>query len=490
MLLSNGANPLSIGDVDECLPLHFAVRYRPSVIRATSSNPSTPNLNRINGSPINDRITTVVTTSDDSFVETLYLLIEKTIEASKEHRPIDLIDKYGDTALHYAVSRTNSRGAVILLEQGANVNALNNQKLSPLHMAAKNGDLHILEVLLSYKADLSLRDEDGSSPLHIAAKEGQVKHAEFLNQCFIALESERVSFDGCTGEDSIVKAIVTQDKNGANLLHCAVESGNEHLINRIMNEDKKIEAIKLVNTKKQDGFTALHIAAEFGHYNIVKKLVRCQADLDVESCANETPLLLASKNNHYQIAAYLARACPEAISNIDDDGLSPLLIAAKNGHTEVTEVLLANGANVNDTDQAERNMVFLAAMEGNASYLNTILQRADIASLINECDQYQNTPLHAAAKNGHKRALLSLIRAGANTSAKNVEEETAFHKAAKFGQNKILEELNSIDSKLINDGDSNKDTALHLAAKGCHYKTVQLLIDLGADVGKIDYIRI
>ena len=263
VLLANGANPLSVGDVDECLPLHFAVRYRPSVIRATSSNPSTPNLNRTATSPSNDRITTVVTTNEDNFVETLYLLIDKTIEASNEQveskstvAPIDLVDKYGDTALHYAVSRTNSRGAVILLEQGADVNAINNQKLSPLHMAAKNGDLHILEVLLSYNADLSLRDEDGSSPLHIAAKEGQVKNSEFLNQCFNALESERVKFDNCTGENSIVKAIVTQDKNGANLLHCAVESGNEQLVSRIVNEDKKIETIKLVNTKKQNGFTA------------------------------------------------------------------------------------------------------------------------------------------------------------------------------------------------------------------------------------------
>ena len=78
---------------------------------------------RTANSPSNDRITTVVTTNEDSFVETLYLLVEKTIEASNEQvepestvAPIDLVDKYGDTALHYAVSRTNSRGAVILLE--------------------------------------------------------------------------------------------------------------------------------------------------------------------------------------------------------------------------------------------------------------------------------------------------------------------------------------------------------------------------------------
>ena len=150
----------------------------------------------------------------------------------------------------------------------------------------------------------------------------------------------------------------------------------------------------------------------------------------------------------------------------------------------MTDVLLSAGALIGDTDEAERSLVFIAAMEGNAAYLNAMLQRAHIASLVDVCDQYQNTPIHAASKNGHKRALLSLVRAGANVLAKNVEEETALHKAAKFGQDEIIGELHELNGKLISDVDSNRDTALHLAAKGGHYKTVQLLIQLDADVGK------
>ena len=67
---------------------------------------------------------------------------------------------------------------------------------------------------------------------------------------------------------------------------------------------------------------------------------------------------------------------------------------------------------------------------------------------------------------------------------KNVEEETPMHKAAKFGHEKIIEELHSRDSKLIFDVDSNNDTPLHLAARGSHYKAVKMLLDLGADSGK------
>ena len=66
-----------------------------------------------------------------------------------------------------------------------------------------------------------------------------------------------------------------------------------------------------------------------------------------------------------------------------------MLVAAANGHFEVAQVLLEYGSNIYDTDQAERNLVFVAAMEGHANFLNAILQRADVASLVNECDQYQ-----------------------------------------------------------------------------------------------------
>ena len=161
-----------------------------------------------------------------------------------------------------------------------------------------------------------------------------------------------------------------------------------------------------------------------------------------------------------------------------------MLVAAANGHFEVAQVLLEYGSNIYDTDQAERNLVFVAAIEGHADFLNAILQRADVASLVNECDQYQNTAVHLAAKNGHHKTLLALIRVGASIGMKNVEEETPMHKAAKFGREKIIEELNSRDSKLIFDVDSNNDTPLHLAARGSHYKAVKMLLDLGADSGK------
>ena len=121
--------------------------------------------------------------TEDGFVETLSLLIKRTIEENNKKSEsksvihesiegIDLRDKYGDTgwyhaphcyisdemrgytykALHYAVARANNRGTSILLERGADVNAQNNHRITPLHLAAKNGDIQILEQLISFRS--------------------------------------------------------------------------------------------------------------------------------------------------------------------------------------------------------------------------------------------------------------------------------------------------------------------------------------------------
>ena len=70
---------------------------------------------------------------------------------------IDQGDTFGDTALHYAVTRSSKVAAEILLEYGANVNLQNKQRLTPISLASKNGDLELLPILLEKGADFAIR---------------------------------------------------------------------------------------------------------------------------------------------------------------------------------------------------------------------------------------------------------------------------------------------------------------------------------------------
>jgi ankyrin repeat protein len=83
-------------------------------------------------------------------------------------------DPSGETALHRVANlrRTNgpkaARMALLLLERGAPVNAVNRFRVTPLHHAVRARNLAVVEVLLSHGANPNAADKRGSTPLHRA----------------------------------------------------------------------------------------------------------------------------------------------------------------------------------------------------------------------------------------------------------------------------------------------------------------------------------
>ena len=94
------------------------------------------------------------------------------------------------TALHSAASMGLIMCASVLLEHGADANAHNRAKVTPLHIAARTGDAGrsmLVHVLLSYKADPNAmsaieqpKNEPNGTPLHWAAQHGQVETVKAL----------------------------------------------------------------------------------------------------------------------------------------------------------------------------------------------------------------------------------------------------------------------------------------------------------------------
>lgn len=89
---------------------------------------------------------------------------------------IDSCDAYGDTPLHVMVWRSNRYAVKLLVESGANVNAIGDMSETPLHVAVRKGDLEIVEALLAGGADLSIRSEFNETPMESAAAVGGEMH--------------------------------------------------------------------------------------------------------------------------------------------------------------------------------------------------------------------------------------------------------------------------------------------------------------------------
>ena len=56
----------------------------------------------------------------------------------------------------------------LLLEHEADVNAPNSKSITPLHLAAGNGHVEMVELLIDYDANISPKNDDGQTPLAMA----------------------------------------------------------------------------------------------------------------------------------------------------------------------------------------------------------------------------------------------------------------------------------------------------------------------------------
>src|SRR5438270_11696996 len=85
-----------------------------------------------------------------------------------------------NTLLHLAVLRNEISEVKDLLGRGAKVNAQNNAKMTPLHIAAKQGEHEIVVLILAYHPNLALRDSRGWTPLTWAVNAHRDEVAQLL----------------------------------------------------------------------------------------------------------------------------------------------------------------------------------------------------------------------------------------------------------------------------------------------------------------------
>jgi len=94
---------------------------------------------------------------------------------------VDQRDMMDRTALLYGATGPFPETVKILLDKGANPNALDsNEHFSPLMHAAAEGHLEVVKLLLKYGADRSLKDIDGDDASSFALQAGHMHVVECL----------------------------------------------------------------------------------------------------------------------------------------------------------------------------------------------------------------------------------------------------------------------------------------------------------------------
>lgn len=389
----------------------------------------------------------------------------------------------GMTALHWAAYHDDATTARLLVAAGANVNVQNRYGVWPLSLACENGNAALVDLLLGAGANPNATLMGGETALMTAARTGSLAAVEALLEAGAHPNA--------------------RERRGQTPLMWAAAEGHTALV------DVLIEAGADAHASLKSGFTPLFFAVREGNIEVVHLLLAAGVDVNA-------------------VLERVKDGPDEAVNNASyrpvDAGMSPLLLAVRNGHFELAVELVKAGADPNDQrtgfsplhtmswvrkpDASDRGdpppigsgdltaLQFVRELVALGADVNARLTsaRARAPHTASRLATEGATAFLMAADRADVPFLRLLLELGADPFVPNVEGSTPLMAAAGLGTSAPEEEAGSESEArdavqlLLDLGadidavDENGDTAMHGAAYGSFPTVVQLLSDNGADI--------
>ncbi|KAH8632718.1 hypothetical protein IG631_11352 [Alternaria alternata] len=227
---------------------------------------------------------------------------------------------------------------------------------------------------------------------------------------------------------------------------------------------------------KSKGF--LPNAAELGHDRLLALLITSGGFERVSRDSDDTNLLWWASKNSCEISARLLIAVdPTMINGQDKSKRTPLLVAAELGHSEIVNLLLEEGADVNARSEF-----------GNALYAASYYNRKETVDLllskgldIEARGGIFGNALQVASYKGNREVVALLLDKGADINAQGGTYGNALEAASSRGEFGIVKLLLEKGANVKARGGLYGD-AVQAASRHGHKGCLELLLDKGADV--------
>lgn len=184
-------------------------------------------------------------------------------------KKFDEKDNYGETPLHWAVMRASYHIVSSLLkiykENRLNINEKSKSGITPFHLALLKQDKNLVQLIFEQGGDINEVDQEGNSIIHMLAAIGDIKWLKYIIKNFDAHSFQKNNL------------------------------GNTPLINAILNGRYEVVEYFLeflkpnLNWKNKFGQTPLHAAIFSNQLKIVELLLKYKADLTVKDVNDLTP---------------------------------------------------------------------------------------------------------------------------------------------------------------------------------------------------------
>lgn len=297
-------------------------------------------IDKVDKKLINDSLegkTPLIIAVGNSYIDTAKILIENGAN-------INAVDIEGWSALSYAVNNGDIEIAKLLLENKAKIK---DELLIAIKSPIVESSINMMKLLIYNKANINYTDENGFNPLNIAIESGDMELTKFLitNGANVnSLMQDGVSLIGYAIAQNNMDLLQILIENGANVnytggdswantpLQTASRLGLDNVVRILLTRNADINAVDM------NGNTALHTAALNSQLSIVKLLLEKNPNLDIQNKVGNTALHLAVISGNIDIVGELVlKGANTRIRN--NDGKYPRDIARANNSAAIFEVL-------------------------------------------------------------------------------------------------------------------------------------------------------
>lgn len=464
----------------------------------------------------------------------------------------------GATALHWAVYHDDSESARLLIKAGAKTDAANREGITPLYLAALYGNLPIIEALLNGGADARQKGPHGETMVMLAARNGNPEAIKLLLRAgadvnarepirgttalMWAVEQKHpgavqalldggADYKAKSGTAGLPRNYIAMKVNVANVETAmkrwaeAVKNGRTYEQQLAVEEAGGKKVQRLLPDFTKDDLPAI---AKFVTQAVKQFGVGLDQILDFVG-----PQAVAAGKDLEELKKLINQQIAEQSSTDDTDvivaglvgrgggGLTPMVFAAREGDLESTKLLVAAGADVNQTTEYGWTPLLVAANNRHYKLASWLVEHGANVNLANKGGW---TPLYLATDNrnieggdfpvpkpdmDHLDFIRVLLEHGAAPNFRSKDDTltrtiftmqwffeagaTPFIRAAQSGDVALMKLLlaHGADPKLATDfGDTALSTAAGIGwVEGVTYEhsvqenveAVRMLLDLGLD---------
>ena len=215
-----------------------------------------------------------------------------------------------------------------------------------------------------------------------------------------------------------------------------------------------------------------------------RQLIRGGADVQHINLDGDNALTLAAAAGHLTFIEWLDSHCRQPVDHENYHGETALMLAARHGHQPVVQWLVSQGASQEHLNDQLKDALAEAVANGHlalAIWLSS--QGSDLRRVYPDGN---NLFLHAVCA-GHQGVAQWLEDSGVDSQQSNESGDNVLTLAARHGHHHLLAWLLGKNAGDINQINRNGDSLLLMAARQGHDQTVKLLVQHGADIGRVNY---